>query len=183
MKEYKNTKRAIDKEIKQGQNRKEPYVINMNVSDDSDFLSKFSTSETPVISREVAEFIEHSTPAIRKEEALTLKIKSDCIDETEKVIYRSAVKEYYKERYISNKRELMHDYVIAAILAVAGVLVLALAILVEYHSTIWSEVVDIVAWVFLWEAVYIAFLETRKHKLDNRKYIAYISMNIEYEDK
>lgn len=183
MKGYRDIKKAIDKEIRQGQSLKEPYRIDMNVSDDSEFLSKFSTSETPVISREVADFIEQSTPTIRKDETLTLRIKSNCIDEKEKEIYPSAVREYYKERYISNKRELMRDYVIAAILALAGILVLALAIFVGHHSTIWSEVVDIVAWVFIWEAVYIAFLETRKLKLDNRKYIAYISMKVEYIDK
>jgi hypothetical protein len=34
----------------------------------------------------------------------------------------------------------------------------------------------------LWEAVDIAFLETRKLKLDRQKYIAYVMMNVEFED-
>ena len=182
MSDYKSTKAMLDGEMKKRKIQKDDYIINMKVSDDTDFLSVFSENDTPVISREVAEFIEDSTPELRKKETLTLKIKSNCIDENEKELYRHAIKEYYTERYIAGKRELMRDYIIAGILAVVGILVLVLAIFLEYHSTIWSEVVDIIAWVFIWESVYLAFLETRKLKYNNRKCIAYISMNIEYTD-
>ena len=183
MKNYREIKKDINKEIEKRKSRNIPYTINMNVNDDNGFLSEYSLSDTPVICRGVAEFIESSTPAIRKDETLTLNIKSNCIDDNEKEVYRSAIKEYYLERYISNKRELKRDYIFAGILGVFGLLVLMLAILVGYQSTIWAEVIDIVAWVLVWEAVYIALLETRKLKSDNRKYIAYISMNIEYIDK
>lgn len=182
MNNYKSVKRSIDETVRNRQKEESPYVINMTVSDDNSFLSVFSENDTPVISREVADFIEDSTPDIRKNETLTLRVKSSCIDEGEKELYRNAIKEYYTQRYIMGKRELMRDYIIAGILAVVGVLVLTLAIFLEYHSTIWSEVVDIIAWVFIWEAVYLAFLETRKLKYNNRKCIAYISMNIEYTD-
>ena len=59
-------------------------VVNMIVKDDTDFLSVFSESETPVISGEVAEFIENRTMTMPPKEQLTLKIHSDCIDENEK---------------------------------------------------------------------------------------------------
>ncbi|MCD7834244.1 MAG: hypothetical protein LUH00_09715 [Lachnospiraceae bacterium] len=35
-------------------------VIHMTVKDDSDFLSVYSVTDTPVISSEVAQFLEHS---------------------------------------------------------------------------------------------------------------------------
>jgi hypothetical protein len=183
MQDYKSTKRMLNEEAKNRIKQKKPYIINMTVNDDSSFLSEFSVNDTPVINRELAELIENSTPSIRKKETLTLKIKSGCIDEEEKKLYSRAIKQYYTERYMGGKIELMRDYIIAGILAVVGMLVLILAFFVEDHSTIWSEVIDIVAWVFIWEAVYIAFLETRRQKQSNRKYIAYVSMNIEYIDK
>ena len=182
MQDYKSTKKILDGEVKNQRARRESYVINMTVSNDNDFLSVFSEKGTPVISREVAEFIEDSTPDIRKKETLTLRVKSNCIDDNEKKLYSRAVKENYTEKYVSGKRELMRDYIIAGILALVGILVLVLAIFVGYHSTIWSEVIDIIAWVFIWEAVYLAFLETRKLKHNNRKYVAYVSMKIEYTD-
>ncbi len=39
-------------------------IINMTVKDDSEFLSRFSERSTPVISSEVAEFLENSTQGI-----------------------------------------------------------------------------------------------------------------------
>jgi preprotein translocase subunit SecF len=137
-----------------------------------------------VISGEVAEFIEASTQTVKPREPLTLKIKSHCIDDGEKEIYRRAIRAYYTQKYISSRRELAQNRTIAILLALAGILVLALAFFVEYRhgSLIWAEVIDIVAWVFLWEAVDIAFLETRKLKLDRQKYIAYVMMNVEFED-
>ena len=35
---------------------------------------------------------------------------------------------------------------------------------------------------FLWEAVYIAFLESRKLRLENVRYVAYMAMDIVYEN-
>jgi hypothetical protein len=113
-----------------------------------------------------------------------LKIKSNCIDQNEKILYRRAIKEYYTEKYAAVNRELKKNHLIAFVLGLLGVLVLAGAIVLDYfyESAIWAEVIDIVAWVFLWEAVDIAFLETRKLKLDRQKYIAYVMMNVEFED-
>lgn len=68
-------------------------VINMTVKDDSGFISAYSECGTPVISGEVAEFIEGATHALRPNELLTLRIHSDCIDEVEKELYREARQE------------------------------------------------------------------------------------------
>ena len=158
-------------------------IVNMNVKDDTDFLSVFSANDTPVISSEVAEFIENTTHSIRPDEQLSLHIKSDCIDKTEQKIYSTAIKEYYTERYRANERELKIHNLIALLLAFFGVLVLAFAIFLDYRvgSVIWAEVVDIVAWVFLWEAVDIKFFKTRELKLRRKHYAAFLDMKIQYE--
>ena len=158
-------------------------IVNMNVKDDTDFLSVFSTSETPVISNEVADFLETSTHSIRPNEPLSLHIKSDCIDETEQKVYSTAIKQYYTERYRANERELIIQNRIALLLAILGVFVLAFAVFLDYKigSLIWAEVIDIAAWVFLWEAVDIKFFKTRESKLKRQRYAAFIDMKIEYE--
>ena len=158
-------------------------IVDMNVKDDTDFLSVFSATETPVISSEVAEFLENSTHSIRPNEQLSLHIKSDCIDETEQKVYSTAIKEYYTERYRANERELKIHNLIALLLALFGVLVLVFAVFLDYRigSVIWAEVVDIVAWVFLWEAVDIKFFKTRELAIQRKRYMAFIDMKIEYE--
>lgn len=159
-------------------------IIDMNVKDDSDFLSKFSATATPVISSEVADFLENSTHSIRPDEQFTLHVKSNCIDETEQQIYKDAIKEYYAEHYRANERELKIHNRIAFFLAVFGILILSFAIFWEYvvESVLWAEVIDIVAWVFLWEAVDIKCFQTRALALKRKRYGALFSMKIEYEN-
>lgn len=159
-------------------------VVNMTVNDDSNFLSVFSQSDTPVISTDVAEFIENSTDSILPKEPLTLRIHSDCIDDREKELYRSGIKEYYSEKNIANERELKRNNMIMILLTIAGVFVLALQLVFEYKTgnLIWSEVLNIVAWVFLWEAVDIGAFENRHLRWKKKRYLSYLSMKIEYID-
>ncbi|MGN1399547.1 MAG: hypothetical protein ACI4WG_06095 [Erysipelotrichaceae bacterium] len=159
-------------------------IINMNVKDDSDFLSVFSQSDTPVISTEVAEFIENSTNSIPPKEQLTLRIHSSCIDDSEKILYQKGIKQYYSEKRIANGRELKRNNIIVALLMAAGIFVLAFALLLEYKigSLVWGEFIDIVAWVFLWEAVDISAFGNRGLRLKNARYLSYLSMKIEYID-
>jgi hypothetical protein len=184
MRHYREAKRDIEASIRARKKEHCRQTIRMNVSDDSNFLSVFSENDTPVISRDVAEFIEESTYSPKPADGLTLCIKSNCIDDDEKILYRKAIRVYYTEKYAAVNRELKKNHLIALALGVIGIFVLAAAIVVGYfyESAIWAEVIDIVAWVFLWEAVDIAFLETRKLKLDRQKYIAYVMMDIEYEN-
>lgn len=178
-------KKKVDMQLSDRQyrrNQENRLVVNMTVKDDSNFLSQFSVSDTPVISMDVAEFIENSTHLIPAGELLTLRIHSSCVDEQEQTIYEKAIKEYYAEKYLANERELKNNNRISLLLALAGIIVLALAILLEYgaNSVIWAEVIDIVAWVFLWEAVDIRAFINRSLKAKRRRYLAYISMKVEY---
>ena len=115
-------------------------------------------------------------------EQLTLKIHSDCIDENEKKLYTVAIKEYYSEKYLANKRELKRNNLIVLLLTIAGILTLSLRIILEYttKSLIWTEIIDIAAWVFLWEAVDIAVFGNKALRFKNKHYLSYMSMNIEY---
>lgn len=75
-------------------------IVNMTVKNDDDFLSVYSTNEIPVIATEVAEFIENNTSSLHASDPLTLRIYSNCIDESEQKDYREAIKEYYTDKYI-----------------------------------------------------------------------------------
>lgn len=176
----KNTKEKLStKDIKNVDNTAS---INMVVKDDNNFLSVFSETDTPVITNEVASFIETSANSIAPNKEIILKIKSDCIDDNEKVIYEKAIKEYYQEQSIAMSRELNKSNLIALFLMLAGIFVLALAFLLEYKATIsfWAEIVDIVAWVFVWEAVDIFCFKTRALRTKIKQYLSFINMKIEY---
>ena len=119
------------------------------------------------------------------DEQLALHIKSACVDETKQQIYKDAIKEYYTEKFYANERELKIQNRIALLLAILGIIVLACSIFLQYRfdSIIWSEVIDIVAWVLLWEAVDIKFFKTRELALKRKRYNAFISMEILYKNQ
>ena len=153
-------------------------IVNMTIKNDDDFLSVYSTNETPVIATEVAEFIENSTYSLHASDPLTLRIYSDCIDDQEKIDYRGAIKEYYAYKYLVNQKELKRNGIIILLLTIAGIITLAFAFRID--SNIWSEVVDIAAWVFLWEAVDIGVFRNRDLRLKRKRYLSYMSMKLEY---
>lgn len=175
-------KRDLFLERNYKRDRENRIVVNMTVKDDSDFLSVFSENSAPVISTDVAEFIESITASIPPGEPLTLRIRSGCIDEREKALYREAIAEYYSEKYVVNERERKRNNIIAVILTIAGVLTLVLEIFLEFwrNSPIWTEVIDIVAWVFLWEAVDISVFGNRTLRVKRGHYLSYLSMKVEY---
>ncbi len=157
-------------------------ILHMTVKNDDAFLSEFSESETPVIASQVAEFIEDRTYAIPPTEALTLRIHSDCIDEREEELYTQAIREYYLARYIANAEEIKKNRFWVIILGLLGVLVLTAEILYDYivGNAIWTEVIDIVAWVLLWEATDIGLLATRDLRIKKKRLLAYLDMKVEY---
>lgn len=158
-------------------------LITMLVKDDSHFLSEFSKTETPIISDAVADFLEDSTHSLLPNEKYVLTIESNCIDEDEKILYERAIKEYYTERYVVSERELRRNRIIAGVLSLSGMAVLGISILLDtvFNHMLWSEMINIVAWVLLWEAVDIIVFQSRSLKMKRLKYLAFISMELQYQ--
>lgn len=182
---FRERKKEADRQMKARKYKRDDggrIIIQMNVKDDANFLSEFSESATPVISTEVAEFIENETSAVPPNEDFTLQVYNDCIDDREEKVYSAAIKEYYMQKYIANEREIKRNRFAVLLLGIAGILVLAAELIFDYRvgNALWSSVIDIVAWVLLWEAVDIGVLEARVTAIKRKRFLAYLSMKTEY---
>ena len=182
---FRERKKEADRQMKARKYKRDDggrIIIQMNVKDDANFLSEFSESATPVISTEVAEFIENETNAVPPNEDFTLQVYNDCIDDREEKVYSAAIKEYYMQKYIANEREIKRNRFAGLLLGIAGILVLAAELIFDYRvgNALWSSVIDIVAWVLLWEAVDIGVLEARVTAIKRKRFLAYLSMKTEY---
>lgn len=181
--ELKNAEKQIKNKLNKGKtNLNENCVIEMVVKNDDNFLSTFSNSITPVISEEVATFLENRVENIHSKNKINLKICSDCIDNEEQKLYDVAVKQYYQEKYISSKSEIKKYNLISLILVFFGLLVLSASIFIEYYFNrlLWAEAIDIVAWVLLWEATDIFIFKIASLRRKTNKYLMLYCMNIEY---
>lgn len=158
-------------------------VINLNVSNDDGFLSPYSFEGTPVISSEVADFLENAVKAHSPKEKLILNVKGDCIDENERVQYAAAIKNYYSLKLKEEERERKNRTKVAAIFALIGIIALAFMFYLSERevSEIWKECIDIFAWVFLWEAVDQFFIERGAVKIRRKRYLNFAEMEIRFE--
>lgn len=154
-----------------------PYAeakIDMSVNDDSSFLSLYAETGKPIISSEVAGFLENAANAFHPKEKIVLTIHSTCIDENEKPVYDNAIRNYFKLRQKDVNRDMKRKTVIAIWFSIVGIVALAFMFLIGRQgiNDLWVECVDIFAWVFLWEAVDQFFIERsglllKKKRLDN----------------
>lgn len=94
---YKTLKQElIDNDERDENNRR---IIHLNVTDDGNFLSPLSVKGNPLISGETAEFLNLNIKHNLKDSGVKLIISSNAIDETEKEIYKTAIKNYYRVEY------------------------------------------------------------------------------------
>lgn len=157
-------------------------VINMTVLNDDCFLSPYSPTDSPVVSSEVAEFLENGSAKYLPKQQIQLNVYSGCIDDNEKVVYDSAIRNYFRLKLNGVKLDLKRNLIVSIIFTVIGIIGLVAMLLLDhfFNRAIWTEVVDIFAWVFVWEAVDQFFIERRKIIRDKRKYQAFTESQINY---
>lgn len=158
-------------------------IINMNVRNEDEFISSFSFGEKKVITSEAASFIENRTSGLISPFGYTLRIHLQQLSSMEEQAYQEALQEYYIESFRENEIEIHRNRLASLLLYLSGLFVLVFMVLFEYLVTslgIWSEVIDIVAWVFIWEATTLFFIENRKLKLRRNRLLAYLHMKVEF---
>lgn len=188
---FKTIKNKFDGEkmddLKQTKNEdKKPASISLTVYDDSSFLSPYSSDNEEIISDEVAGFLENSAKQIKPTSSLKINIKSKTIAENEKPVYLRAIKNYYENESAEIKRNLKFNLIATLILFAISVVVLLVLFLVvaKFNIQVLTEIVTIMAWVFLWEAVDLFFirrplLRRELHRCENLKNSEIVFLNFD----
>ncbi|MGN0814615.1 MAG: hypothetical protein ACI4MH_05235 [Candidatus Coproplasma sp.] len=159
-------------------------VINLNVSDDSDFLSPYSTDGKPLISGEVASFLEHSVKRLKVNEDARLIVHSSCIDDNEKVVYKKAIENYYVTEAAEVKAQLKRNMLLSIIMLFIGAVIFSVAITLEHigFTLLWLDILDVAAWVFVWESVDLFVLQRPALRTELLMYYKLISAEIIFKD-
>ncbi len=156
--------------------------ITLSINDDSDFLSKYSPSDKPVISSEVAEFLENAAREFHPKAEIKLTVKGECVDDKEKPIYAEAIKNYFVLKHCETERDIRRKTFISIIFTIIGVIALAAMFLVDgiFKNEIWTECVDIFAWVFIWEAVDQFFIERSGLLMRRKRLENFVNITVEF---
>ena len=80
----------------------------------------------------------------------------------------TVIRNTYRTRVIDIDRKLRRNTIAAIIMTVTAIVILALYLALELRNAgyVILEIVDIVAWVFMWEAADLFFLERNVLKLE-----------------
>ncbi len=182
--------KEIRKELKSRREKKERLrdsegraIVDFCVHSDDDFLSPYSLRSNAELSTDVAEFIERSLDSVPVKEQVRLRVHSDVITKEEERAYTEAIHGYYEGRFENMRHEKKRIWIIASLMALIGVCALIFMIGLEIkgrHLAVISEVIDIFAWVFLWETVDLLCFELTALRLKSWRYLALSACVIEY---
>ena len=167
--------RALAEEIREKDRKAEKqadaagarHTVRVSVQNGDDFLSPLSPDGAPVISEETASFLSNSVRHLRPDTALRFEIEEKGIDRTEREVYEKAIRNYYHGEFAEVMRELRRNAIVSAVMTAAAALIFALAVIFDRMGAdiVLLNMIDVVAWVFMWEAADIFLLQRPTLKL------------------
>lgn len=178
-------RRAVLSESADERDENNRRIIRLNVTDDSNFLSPFSVKGDPLISGETADFLNLNIKHNLKDSGVKLVISSGEIDDTEKDVYKTAIKNYYRVEYKSTWKELRRNLLSSIIMLLISACIFALAITLKKTTdtgAVILNMLDVFAWVFTWEAVDIFFLQRPKLLKEQKRNAAAMNAEIVFID-
>ena len=143
-------------------------IINIKVENKNQIISNFSYDENDRLNKDLSEYIVEKSKNTHITQDLQLNIYSkDNIDKNE---IQSTIKNHFHEEYLVSKSELKRMNLF--IIIMFGLGVLTFAILVALYNRSFSNfyfemILEIAAWVFIWEAVDGLFLQRPKIRRKN----------------
>lgn len=156
-------------------------ILNITINDKSNFISPYSETGKPVINYDVADFLENSVKAFAPQDSIILNVCSDVITSEEREEFAKAIKNYYTLKQQDVIRDIKRKTFFATIMSIIGIFALAIMFIVSrFSNEIWTECIDIFAWVFIWEAVDLFFIQKNALKISYKRYDNFIKMQINF---
>ena len=156
-------------------------ILRMTVRDDSGFLSPYC-GDKPIISSEVADYLDNAASAYPGKNAFALYIKSDVITDEEARVYDAAIRNFYRNRMKKSRRDVIRNRFVGIAMLLIGVLVFSLLFFLEHRGLgeMMDNILGIAAWVFVAEAIELFFLERHKLIAEHRVSEKYVNADIRF---
>ena len=141
--------------------------ININIDKEEDILSSFNTDK-PIISSSLAEFINNQLRPMVIKNGIHINFNCSEVVKSEEDKYKEAIRNYYNHDLIDKNREISRNKIISIVMGIVGTIILTLSIVFSFFENlvIFASIIDIIAWVFLWEAVDLYVLQRPKIEME-----------------
>ena len=145
-------------------------LINVGAENYDDIFSPYCFKGGDTLSLELVEYLWDKQGAVPLDYDLTINFNVKNADEAKRKEIQQAVKENYENDVHAIDKQLHRLNVLAISFLVLGVLFMSTYLILSRHfSEIITYIIDLFAWVFIWEGVRALFLDKRNLKLDKLK--------------
>mgnify|MGYP004605930827 FL=1 len=158
-------------------------MVRIGMEEDYDLLSLLSPNGEPYITSDAAQFLEQSTKHLRPDSALHFVFEGATLSEDDKEKYTKAICNYYHNEFMEVVRELGKNMAQTITMVLISAVVFTLNIFLKNHGVdqVLYSIIDIVAWVFAWEATEIFFLQRPSLRLRRLRLFNIIQATITFE--
>ena len=178
---YVKSKRKLSREFLKDE-QGNPY-LEIEVHDKSEVVSPYSVDGKQSINVEFASLLDNVGKSLSPKDKLHLNIKTENWKDEETEDFSLAIKNYFANSLIETQRKISKNFKIFWIMVAFSLLFIGALFLADYFSApfIVTEVIDIITWGFVWEAVdVIAFQRTLyRYELEHDQVI--YNMKITYD--
>lgn len=176
LKERKKIKKDFDKD-EEGR-----AIVNISIRDKEQVLSPFHYEDKEIINEEFAGMLDNIAKSVPLKQQINLSIKCENITESEKEEFSEATKNYYENKILDSQIRMKKAYSIFAVCVVLSIISLGLLFLAHFFKApeILTEVVDILVWVFVWEATDVIVFQRGTIRLEKSRYYALYKSKITF---
>lgn len=170
--DYFKEKKPIKKEFEKDEDCRT--IINISVSDKSQILSPFHYENKEIINEEFAGLLDNIIISVPPKQKVRLNLKCGNISDNEKEKFAHATKNYYQNKIIDSQLRIKNALIVFSISLVLALVFLALLFVSNFFNGpfILNEVIDILVWIFLWEAFDIVIFQRSLLRLERQRYNA-----------
>ena len=163
-------------------------LIRLHVNDVDNFLSPLSVDGVPCISDETAFLINYylKNMSADSDEKLCFEITGHNLSLGEQDLYKKAIKNYYREEFIDVQDDMKLNTKNTLRMLITGLFFLLVRLSVPLFFSFrmdYFEAVNIIAWVFLWEAVELQIFKRPKLRENQIRNLKILEAEIEFKEK
>ncbi len=135
---------------------KEVEKISIKLNSLDDAYSRFSTNDDKGLDGELASHVLDRADDVSIKTDLQINVNVDKEHtQEEKDIFKSVFANHFARRVKEEKRSILKKYLISSIMLVIGIMLTVIFRTIPEKFFMFEFVVEIGAWVFIWEAVYV----------------------------
>ena len=159
---------------------KERAIINVGAENYDDIFSAFCYKGGDTLSRSLVEYLDQKASAVPLDYDLTIRFHVKNATEEKRREIKNALRENYQSDIHGIERRMNRTTIFSMWFVLVGIIFTILYLcLGDLVPVAVSYIIDILAWVFLWEGIDAFFLDRRTLMIDNIKAYRLCAANIE----